>query len=231
VLAATVTVNGVQTHDLSEFGANVDFVKLASGIDDDMSGQPGGIPKSGFINRIYSSRFEVVQGVANPAAPSQTGFARSIGCTPTSAVAPGGQSCRPQFSGRLQPYSLYVPVKQPPATGYGLISDLHGGGDNYQRNPPVTIERDISLGERGTGSLVFSAQGRGQVYWWYGQTGSDIFEVMADIARHYKVDPETTRRQRHFARRICDVEDQHHVSRSFRRGHASRALPQRRGWL
>jgi len=180
-LAAVVTVNGVQTHDLSSFFATVDFTKLAAAVDDD-----SGVIKQGFTNRIYSATYEVMQGVGNPAAPN---LMKSQGCTATSTVAVNGTtSCIPQFAGRLQPYSLYVPAKIPEATGYGLITDLHGAGDNFQRNPPVSAERSIALGERGTGSLVYITEGRGQQYWWWGQAGAEIWEVMSDIMRHFTID-------------------------------------------
>ena len=180
-LAVVVTVNGVATHDLSSFFSTVDFTKLAAAVDDD-----SGVIKQGFTNRIYSATYEVMQGVGNPAAPN---LMKSQGCTATSTVAANGTtSCIPQFAGRLQPYSLYVPAKIPGATGYGLITDLHGAGDNFQRNPPVSAERSIALGERGTGSLVYITEGRGQQYWWWGQAGAEIWEVMADIMRHFTID-------------------------------------------
>jgi hypothetical protein len=59
-----------------------------------------------------------MQGVGNPAAPN---LMKSQGCTATSTVAANGTtSCIPQFAGRLQPYSLFVPtrVPQPPAMGW-----------------------------------------------------------------------------------------------------------------
>jgi len=187
-LAANVTVNGVVTHDLSSFVATVDFVKLASGVDDDMPGTVMGVPQSGFLNRIVTTRFETMQGVGNPGA-ADLQLHKPFGCTPTSLrSADGLTSCIPMFAGRLQPYSLYVPLKVPPASGYGLISDLHGGGDNYQRNPPVTAERTVGLAESGTGYLMFITEGRGGRYYWGGQAGSEIYEVMADIMRHYNVD-------------------------------------------
>lgn len=186
VLATTTTINGVATHDLSSFAATVDFVKLASGVDDDMVGTATGVPKAGFTNRIYSASYETVQGVANPAAPN---LMKSQGCTPTSLrSADGLASCAPTFAGRLQQYSLFIPAKVPPATGYGLVTDLHGAGDNYNRNPPVTVERTMSLAERGTGSLVYITEGRGGAYWWWGQAGAEIWEVMADIKRNFSVD-------------------------------------------
>ncbi len=186
-LATNITANGTTTHDISPFSATVDFVKLASKVDDDLVGQPMGRAASGYLNRILSSRFETTQGVANPAAADIT-IHKSYGCTPTSMrSADGLTSCAPSFSGRLQPYSLYVPVKAPPATGYGIISDMHGGGDNYNRNS-VTPERTTYLAEVGTGSLMFIGEARGGRYYWGGQAGADTWEVMADIKRHYKVD-------------------------------------------
>lgn len=185
-LAATTSLNGVDTHDLSVFFADVNFVKMAAAADDDMAGQPAGVPNSGFINRLYSSPFETRPGIGNPSAAN---LFKSSGCTPTSTrTADGSGSCVAQFSGRLQPYSLYIPQKAPPAEGYGLVSDLHGAGDNYQRNPPVTAERTQAFAEAGTGSLVFITQGRGGAYWWAGQAGAEIWNVMRDIMTHYKVD-------------------------------------------
>jgi len=187
-LAANVTVNGVVSHDLSSFVATVDFVKMAAGVDDEMLDQPMGSLSSGFLNRIVTTRFETMQGVGNPGA-ADLQLHKPFGCTPTSLrSADGLTSCIPMFAGRLQPYSLYVPVKAPPASGYGLISDLHGGGDNFQRNPPVTPERTVGLAESGTGYLMFITEGRGGRYYWGGQAGSEIYEVMADIMRHYNVD-------------------------------------------
>lgn len=188
-LAAVVTVNGVQTHDLSLFSATVDFVKLATGVDDDMPGTATGVPVAGFTNRILSSRFETMQGVGNPAA-ADLQLHKPFGCTPTSLrSADNATSCVPSFAGRLQPYSLYIPLKVPPSTGYGLISDLHGGGDNYNKNS-VTAERSVQLSEAGQGSLVFIGEARGGRYYWGGQAGADTWEVIADIKRNFKINPD-----------------------------------------
>ena len=188
-LAAVVTVDGVQTHDLSLFSATADFAKLATGVDDDMPGTATGVPVAGFTNRILSSRFETVQGVGNPFA-ADLQLHKPFGCTPTSLrSADGLTSCVPSFSGRLQPYSLYIPLKVPPATGYGLISDLHGGGDNYNKNS-VTAERSVQLSEAGQGSLVFIGEARGGRYYWGGQAGADTWEVIADVKRNFNVNPD-----------------------------------------
>jgi hypothetical protein len=66
--------------------------------------------------------------------------------------------------GVFQPYSLYVPLKVPPASGYGLISDLHGGGTTTSATRTVTAERTVGLTESGTGYLMFITEGRGGRY-------------------------------------------------------------------
>jgi hypothetical protein len=109
-LAATVTVNGVQTHDLSRFSATVDFVKLAR------HQRRHGVIKQG--SRIAFIRAVTRSGKAwrIPRHPTH----EDPGCTPTSTVAANGTtSCIPSFDGRLQPYSLYVPAKVPPRPGTG----------------------------------------------------------------------------------------------------------------
>jgi len=151
--------------DLSPFFANVDFVKLASGKNDDSQ-----IPKTGPMSRILVSHFEPAQG---------RGTASRLGAR---CAAP----CIPEFAGRLQPYGVYVPVKTPPAAGYGLTLDLHSASANYGRW--LGQHRYVELGERGTGSIVITPNGRGLTSWYYSEGAADIFEVWADVERHYKID-------------------------------------------
>jgi hypothetical protein len=153
--------------DLSPFFADVDFAKLASGVTDD-----SGIPKKGFMNRIVVSHFESAQGRGDAGRLDKS-------CK---------QPCIPQFAGRLQPYSIYVPDKAPPASGYGLTLDLHSASATYARW--VGQDRMVEEGERGTGSIVVTPFGRGLTGFYYGQSGADVFEVWADVARLYKIDPD-----------------------------------------
>jgi predicted peptidase len=90
--------------------------------------------------------------------------------------------------GRLQPYALYVPTKPQPAEGYGLTLLLHSLGGNY--NQFSASRNQSQFGERGPGSLVITPQGRGPDGWYYGLAGADTFEVWADVAARYKLDPE-----------------------------------------
>ena len=90
--------------------------------------------------------------------------------------------------GRLQPYALYVPDKPQPAEGYGLTLLLHSLGGNY--NQFSGSRNQSQFGDRGPGSLVITPQGRGPDGWYYGLAGADTFEVWADVAARYKLDPE-----------------------------------------
>ena len=153
--------------DLSAFYSDVDFAKLARGVTDD-----SGIPTKGFMNRIVVSHFESAQGRGD-------GGRLDKSCK---------NPCIPEFAGRLQPYSLYIPNKTPPATGYGLTLDLHSASATYARW--VGQSRMIEEGERGSGSIVVTPFGRGLTGFYYGQSGADVFEVWADVAHHYKIDPD-----------------------------------------
>src|SRR5439155_1135452 len=82
--------------DLSAFHADVDFAKLAAAVNDDMPGQPGGVPQTGPIDRILVSHFETGQGADF-----------SVNCFPASTS--GGTNCPGQYQGVLQPYAIYVP--------------------------------------------------------------------------------------------------------------------------
>jgi len=151
--------------DLSPFYASVDFVKLASGRDDNSQ-----VPAKGFMSRILVSHFEPAQG---------RGTATNLGKS-------CAQPCIPQFAGRLQPYEIYVPAKTPPASGYGLTIDLHSADASYARW--LGNARHVEFGERGTGSIVITPNGRGLRSGYLAESAADPFEVWADVARHYKID-------------------------------------------
>jgi pimeloyl-ACP methyl ester carboxylesterase len=161
--------------DLSAFFAEVDFMKLAAGVDDDRPGQRAGVPVTGFMNRIFASHFETKQG---------RGDAASL--QPSACVQP----CAPLRAGRLQSYSIYVPSKPLPAAGYGLTLMLHASGgtaSSYQGSQGA-----IQLGERGAGSIVLTPDARGPSYFYYGQAAADVFEAWDDVARWYPLDAGNT---------------------------------------
>jgi hypothetical protein len=154
---------------LSHFFAMVDFAKLEAGVTDDMRGEPRGVPVRGPMNRILASHFETKQGADYSTACGQ----------PT--------DCQGELRGRLQPYAVYVPRKPQPSAGYGLTLLLHSLAANY--NQFSNSRNQSQFGERGSGSIVITPAGRGPDGWYYGHAGADAFEVWADVAHRYRLDP------------------------------------------
>jgi hypothetical protein len=163
--------DALQSGDLSAFHADVDFSKLAAGADDD-----SGVPKSGPIDRIFASHYQFGQGLD----PSKV-------CFDLASNFSAGAKCIGRFVGQLQSYALYVPKKPQPAGGYGLTLLLHSLSGNY--NQYSASRNQSELGERGTGSLVLTPNGRGPDGFYAGIAEADTFEAWADVARHYALDP------------------------------------------
>jgi len=163
--------------DLSSLHAVVDFRKLAARTDDE-----SGVPRSGPMNRIMVSRFEVVQGRGSSAGGDIFG---NYACDPP--------DCTYQFSGRLQPYTAYVPATAQPQDGYGLVINLHGAGSNHNHFEGASTEPPLSvwqmLAEEGHPSIMVLPNARGMTYCYYGMAGADVFEAWADLAGHYRLDP------------------------------------------
>jgi hypothetical protein len=159
--------------DISQFHAEVDFAKLASKVNDDMPGQPTGVPQSGVLDRILASHFSEGQG---------TDYATG-GCG--SSVA-----CSGALRGQLQPYAIYVPSGAVPASGWGLTLLLHSLSANYNQFSGSRNQSEFAA--RGSGSIVITPSGRGPDGWYYDHAGADTFEVWADVAYRYHLDPSFT---------------------------------------
>jgi pimeloyl-ACP methyl ester carboxylesterase len=159
--------------DISEFYAEVNFAKLAEKVDDDMPGEPTGVPQSGAFDRIYASHFSDGQG-----ADYATG-----GCGSSS-------ECIGEMRGQLLPYAIYVPSGPEPAGGWGLTLLLHSLSANY--NQFEGSKNQSEFADRGSGSIVITPSGRGPDGWYYDHAGADAFEVWADVAAHYGLDPAFT---------------------------------------
>lgn len=163
--------------DLSPLRAAVDFNKLAAHVDDESD-----VPTSGPMNRILVSQFETVQGRGNSAGGDIFG---NYACDPP--------ACTYQYSGRLQPYAVYVPAVRRPAAGYGLVLNLHGANSNHNHfengstEPPLSVWR--MLAEDGHPSIMVLPNARGMTYCYFGMAGADPFEAWADVAAHYRLDP------------------------------------------
>jgi glucodextranase-like protein len=157
----------LRTGDLSPFHAYVDFSKLARRVTDD-----SGVPSTGPMDRILASHFETEQG------------------TDYSTTCQSATSCKGELRGQLQPYAIYVPKQPRPSAGYGLTLLLHSLGANY--NQYLSTHNQSQIGDRGPGSIVITPEGRGPDGWYYDYAGADTFEVWADVAAHYKLNPDWT---------------------------------------
>ncbi|MCW2667443.1 MAG: putative penicillin acylase [Frankiales bacterium] len=160
--------------DVAPFAAEVDFAKLRAGTRDD-----SGVPSTGPINRLFASRHASGQGLD----PTKVCFDLAAGFS-------AGATCQGRQVGQLQNYSLYVPTTPVPARGYGLTLLLHSLSANY--NQYSNSKNQSQLGERGAGSLVLTPGGRGPDGFYAGLAETDTFEAWADVARHYRVDPDWT---------------------------------------
>jgi predicted esterase len=155
-------------NDISSLATRVSFAKLAKRARDNSR-----VPKRGPLNRILSSHFENGQG----ADFTQT-------CLAAEADCPG------QYGGRLQPYAIYVPHKKRPRRGYGMTLLLHSLSAPY--NQYSSSRNQSQFGERGGGSVVITPEARGPDEGYENYGAADVFDVWADVARHYRLDPSWT---------------------------------------
>lgn len=155
--------------DISPFFADVNFAKLAAGATDNSQ-----IPASGPMDRILASHFEPAQG-AN----------YSGECGLQGAEEPS--TCVPEYQGNLQPYAVYIPSGRAPAGGYGMTLLLHSLSANY--NQYYGSRNQSEFGNRANPSIVITPEARGPDQEYEGLGAADVFEVWADLARLYPLNP------------------------------------------
>jgi hypothetical protein len=158
--------------DISPFHAEVDFSKLRGRTTIEEPDAPTGVPTTGAFDRIYASHFNDGQG-----ANYLTG-----GCA-TDKV------CIGEMRGQLLPYAIYVPKAAPPG-GYGLTLLMHSLSANY--NQYLGSNNQSQFANRPNGSIVITPTGRGPDGWYYDRAGADVFEVWADVASRYPLNPAYT---------------------------------------
>jgi hypothetical protein len=169
----------LHTGDLGPFFAEIDFAALQRHVDDDMAEQFGGVPQTGYMNRIFASHFEQAQG-------------RGSATTLQPDLCPAGGCQAPSYAGRLEPYEIYVPMLPPPVSGYGFFINPHAAGGNQNNYTSFASRWQVEVGERDIPFISVTPNARGTAYWYYGQSGAEVFEVWADVAHRYKLDPTIT---------------------------------------
>lgn len=151
--------------DITALHSDVAFRKLALRKRDD-----GAVPRTGPMDRILPSHFETAQGAD---------FSQA--CTQQAATCPG------QYRGRLQPYAIYIPRKPRPASGYGLTLLMHSLGANY--NQYYGSRNQSQFGDREFPSIVITPEARGPDESYENYGAADVFDVWADVARRFKLNP------------------------------------------
>jgi pimeloyl-ACP methyl ester carboxylesterase len=153
--------------NVSEFNAEVDFAKLAGRVNDESA-----VPTTGNMDRIMASH---------------SGFGQGVNYN-SSCLTSQAPECTGVFVGQLQPYALYVPAKPVPPQGFGLVVSMHGLSANY--NEFLGSHEASEMAEQGTGSIFASPESRGPDGSYKSYAETDVFEMWADIARHYRLNPE-----------------------------------------
>jgi predicted esterase len=158
--------------DISPLFANVNFAKLAARSTDNSQ-----VPVTGSMDRVLASHFEPAQG-AN----------YSGECGLQGAEDPS--TCVPEYQGNLQPYAVYIPAGHAPAGGYGMTLLLHSLSANY--NQYYGSRNQSQFANRANPSIVITPEARGPDQEYQGLGAADVFEVWADIARLYPLNPAYT---------------------------------------
>ena len=165
------------TGNVSSDAATLDPTLLAAGVTQHAPVRTGDLSRF-FSSRIFTADGFTVSGNASPVQPP-AGFVPPL---PTD-----GFNVNWQYTGRLQPYNMHVPATYPSrTTASPLIVYLHGftGLPDEAFYNPVGL---IQMADQ-NGYLVATPLGRGD-YFYRGQGDLDVHEVIADVERHYNVDP------------------------------------------
>ncbi len=92
----------------------------------------------------------------------------------------------PAFQGQLQPYSLYVPTTYDPSRPAPMTLLLHAADQyHWQYNGSLGARQ---IGEP-RGNFLVTPLSRGANGWYQHSAEHDAFEVWADVARHFSLDP------------------------------------------
>src|SRR4051794_92890 len=133
-------------------------------------------PRTGDITRMFTSRIDDGDGIE-----------RSGGTQIQQGLPGYGFDETWHYRGRLQPYGMHVPARYPGSDrAWPLIIHLHGFANNldetYYSPAGLVAEADKQ------GYLLASPLERGD-YSYENEGMVDVLEVIADVEKHYDVDP------------------------------------------
>jgi predicted esterase len=142
-------------------------------------------PRTGDLSRMFISRLAGGDGIEKV-----PGLAGATGPPELAGANPGGGFETWLYHGRLQDYALHVPERYPGTPErqrWPLIVYLHGFGGN----PDEAFYLPLGLVARADkeGYLLASVRGRGDSFY-TGMGDLDVMEVLRDVRRHYRVDPD-----------------------------------------
>ena len=154
--------------DISPFYADIDAARLESNATEEATRE------SGFLNRLYASRYSVGEGV-------QDQFGRASDARPSD-----DRGSYDLFMNEVQPYGLYVPEGYDPSEPHPLHLHLHGGSQSCNT---TTVRENFHQqfgDERDALVLVPEARGPGTFY--QREAELDVLEAMSDVASRYNID-------------------------------------------
>ena len=157
--------------DISAFHAEVDFAKLKAKTNDDMPGEPTGVPQT--------RRLRPHPRLALLRRPGRRLRDRRL----RQLERMHRRDARPAAAVR----DLRAQRRRSRAAAGALTLLLHSLSANY--NQFAGSKNQSQFADRGGGSIVITPSGRGPDGWYYDHAGADTFEVWADVAAHYQLNP------------------------------------------
>ena len=151
--------------EITEFSATVDWQRLR-----DRASTPEPRPR-GYSNRWYVSGLGGGEGVL-------------VGSS-------HGNDLRPNFPGRIQPYSVYVPREVPDRERKPLTWVLHSLGVNHNQYGALNPKLLQRLCED-RGSVCAGTLGHGPDGWYLDEAEVDYWSVWREVAQAFRLDPDRT---------------------------------------
>lgn len=140
--------------------------------------------EAGTVTRTFTSRWDGGDGIVR----DPSGVAE-LGPPPVEAPTPDpGPGTSWIYTGALQHYGLHVPPGLRDASPAPLVVYLHGSGGDVSELFTAFPSLVAELSERGF--LVAAPLGRGDTFYRSGPGELDVLEAIADVRRHYEVDPD-----------------------------------------